>query len=189
VRYGIVPSLAHKIAYPFYLLAVIATLVVFVLSWVWDHSLEGTVKPGSQTLANFVLATYGHDNTVIAVPFGVGVAVIVCAFLMPTRLQPRGWFREKGLAKEYRKELEAEFGVDMLFNQKYYYPKLLLALAVWALAIAGVVIELASKSSFVIKAGGLLTLGSLLVGFACSGVMAVRREPVVAVDDAGHILH
>ena len=187
-RLGIVPSVVQRVAYPFYLVAVLVVLAMAVIDYVWFHHLRGTTGIGSQTLSHFVVATYGNHG-VIQAPAELGIIAVVCFLLMPTRLLPRGWFRQRGVAKEFAKELKAEFGVDMLFKQQFYFQKLMLAFALWAIAIGFLVERLVKKGSFVLQTGGYLTLGALLVGFACSGVLAVRRTPVVGIDDAGRILH
>jgi hypothetical protein len=65
----------------------------------------------------------------------------------------------------------------------------MLAFALWAIAIGALVATLVRQGSFVFETGGYVTIAALLVGFACSGVLAVRREPVVAIDSSGRILH
>ena len=185
-RLGIVPSLAQRIAYPFYLLAVIAVLAMWLINYYWDGYLKGTSKPGSQTLSHFIVATYGNGG-MIRISWQIGAIAIICGLLMPTRLLPRGWFRQRGVAKEYAKELQAKLGVDMIFTRKWFFEKLMLAFALWAIASGFLVATLVRKTSFVLETGGYLTIGALLVGFACAGVLAVRREPVVAIDSSGRI--
>ncbi|MGD0272168.1 MAG: zinc ribbon domain-containing protein [Gaiellaceae bacterium] len=185
-RLGIVPSLAQRAAYPFYLVAVIAVLAMWLVNYYWNGYLKGTDKLGSQTLSHFVVATYG-DKGMIMIGWQIGLIAIICALLMPTRLLPKGWFRERGVAKEYAKELKAELAVDMVFTQKWYFQKLMLAFALWAIAIGTLVATLVRHGSFVLQTGGYVAIVALLLGFACSGVLAVRREPVVAIDSSGRI--
>ena len=78
---------------------------------------------------------------------------------MPTRLLPKGWFRQRGVAKEFAKELKAELGVDMIFKQQWYFQKLMLAFALWAIAIGFLVATLVRKGSFVLQTGGYVTIG------------------------------
>jgi hypothetical protein len=186
-RLGIVPSLAQRAAYPFYLLAVIAVLAMWLINYYWDHNLQGTDKMGSQTLSHFVVDTWDGGMTVVS--WQLGAIAIICALLIPTRLQPKGWFRQRGVAKEYTKELRAELGVDMVFNQKWFFQKLMLALALWAIGIGYIVAIVVRRAGFVLQTGGYITIAALLVGFACSGVMAVRRQNVVAIDEKGRIQH
>jgi Uncharacterised protein family UPF0547 len=185
---GIVPSLAQRVAYPFYLLAAIAVLAMWLINYYWDGYLKGTSKPGAQTLSHFVVATYG-DGGMIMIGWQIALIAVICALLRPTRLLPTGWFRQRGVAKEYAKELKAELGVDMVFKQKWFFQKLMLAFALWAIAIGTLVATLVRKDSFVLEMGGFVTIAALLVGFACTGVLAVRREPVVAIDSSGRIKH
>ena len=187
-RLGIVPSLVQRAAYPFYLVAVIAVLAMWFINYYWNGYLKGTSKLGSQTLSHFEVATYG-DRGVIMVGWQIGLIAIICFLLMPTRLLPKGWFRQRGVAKEYAKELKAELGVDMVFRHKWFFEKMMLAFALWAIAIGFLVATLVRKGSFVLHTGGYVMIAALLVGFACSGLLAEGREPVVAVDSSGRIQH
>ncbi len=183
---GIVPSLAHRIAYPFYLLGVIAVLAMWVIGFIWDSQLEGTQSFGSQTLKSFAVATYG-DGGRLFVEWQIGLIAIICALLLPLRLQPKGWFREKGVAKEFSKKLQSSYGVDMLLAHKWYFQKLMLAIALWAIGIAYLVARVVGLEDFVLEMGGAIALGGMLVAFACAGVMAVRRKPLVALDETGRL--
>ena len=187
-RLGIVPSLAQRAAYPFYLLSAVIVLAMWFINFYWDGYLKGTSDPGSQTLSHFILATYGGHGRIM-IGWQVGLIAVICILLAPMRLLPTGWFRTRGVAKEYAKELKAELAVDMVFTQRYYFQKTMLAVALWAIAIAAVVAPLVKKGSFVFATGGYVTIAALLVGFACAGVLAARREPVVAIDTSGRIQH
>ena len=187
-RLGIVPSLAQRAAYPFYLVAVIAVLAMWFINYYWNGYLKGTDKLGSQTLSHFVVATYGNAGTIM-VSWQIGLIAVICFLLMPTRLLPEGWFRRRGVAKEYAKELKTELDVDMVFRQKWFFEKMMLAFALWAIAIGFLVATLVRKGSFVLHTGGYVAIAALLVGFACSGVLAEGREPVVVIDSSGRIQH
>ncbi|MGD0165850.1 MAG: zinc ribbon domain-containing protein [Gaiellaceae bacterium] len=186
-RLGIVPSLAQRAAYPFYLLSVIAVLAMWLIDYYWHHNLEGTSRLGSQTLSNFIVATYDGGMTLVS--WQIGLIAVICGLLIPTRLLPKGWFRERGVAKEFAKELNAELGVDAIFKQRWFVQKLMLAFILWAIAIADLVATLVRHTSFVLKTGGYVTIGALLLGFACSGVLVAKRKPVVEIDEVGRIMH
>lgn len=183
---AVVPSLAQRAAYPFYVLASVIVLVMWFINFYWDGYLKGTNDPGSQTLSHFILATYGTGGRTL-IAWQVGVIAAICILLTPTRVLPTGWFRQRGVAKEYAKELKAELGVDMVFGKKWYFQKTMLAVALWAIAIAAIVAPLVRKGSFVFETGGYVTIAALIVGFATAGILAARREPVVAIDSSGRI--
>lgn len=185
-RLGIVPSIAQRIAYPFYLLALITVLAIWIIDFVWDAYLKGTSNPGSATLADFVVATYDRDSSLL-VDWQIGLIAIICALLIPTSLQPKGWFRQRGVAKDFSKRLDEQYGVTMLFAHRWYFHKLMLAVALWGIGCAYLVARVVRLDDFVIEMGGMLLLGAMLVAFACAAVLAVRRTPVVALKEDGSL--
>ncbi|MHB8060627.1 MAG: hypothetical protein ACYDHO_07340, partial [Gaiellaceae bacterium] len=185
-RLGIVPSLVHRIAHPLYQLAAIAVILVWLLEFYWDRSLRGTSDQGSKALSNLAVATYGSGHTLL-VAVQIAAVAAICGLLAPTRLLPKGWFRNRKVTQAFTKELESRFGVKMIYQQKWYLQKMICAFVIWAIALAFFAAEIAGKSSVELKIGGYLTAASLLVGFACSALMMTRRTPLVAVDDNGRI--
>jgi hypothetical protein len=185
-RLGIVPSLAHRIAHPLYQLAVIAVIFVWLLEFYWNRSLRGTSEPGSKALSHLVVATYGSGQTLL---IAVQVALVagVCGLLAPTRLLPKGWFRNRYVSRAFTLELQEKLGVKMIYQQKWYLQKMFCAFAIWAIALAYFVEIIVSKASVELKAGGYVTALALIVGFASSAVLLVRRTPLVAVDAQGRI--
>jgi hypothetical protein len=185
-RLGIVPSLAHRIAHPLYQLAAIAAILVWLLEFYWDRSLRGTSNSGSKALSHLAVATYGSGQTLL-IAVQVAALAAVCGLLAPTRLLPKGWFRSRYVSRAFTQELEAKVGVKMLYNKKWYLPKLICAFVLWAAALALFVAEIAAKSSIVPKVGGYVTAAALIVGFASSAVLLVRRTPLVSVDEQGRV--
>ena len=185
-RLGIVPSLAHRIAHPLYQLAAIAVILVWLLEFYWDRSLRGTSNPGSKALSHLAVATYGSGQTLL-IAVQVAALAAVCGLLAPTRLLPKGWFRSRSVSRAFTQELEAKVGVKMLYDKKWYLPKLICAFVLWAAALALFVAEIAAKSSIVPKVGGYVTVAALIIGFASSAVLLVRRTPLVSVDEQGRV--
>ncbi len=185
-RLGIVPSLAHRIAHPLYELAAIVVILVWLLEFYWNKSLRGTGGVGSKGLSHLTVATYGNGQILL---IGVQVAIVaaICGLLAPTRVLPKGWFRDRYVTRAFTQELEAKLGVKMVYRQKWYLQKMICAFVIWAIALAYFVAEIARKTSVDLKAGGYLTAAALLVGFASSAVLLTRRTPLVAVDSAGRI--
>ena len=185
-RLGIVPSLAHRIAHPLFQLAAIAVILVWLLEFYWDRSLRGTSNPGSKALSHLAVATYGSGQTLL-IAVQVAALAAVCGLLAPTRLLPKGWFRSRSVSRAFTQELEAKVGVKMLYDKKWYLPKLICAFVLWAAALALFVAEIAAKSSIVPKVGGYVTVAALIIGFASSAVLLVRRTPLVSVDEQGRV--
>jgi len=185
-RLGIVPSLTHRIAHPLYQLAVLAVIVVWLLEYYWNRSLRGTSSPGSKTLSHLVVATYGDGHTLL-IAVQVAAVAAVCGLLAPTRLLPKGWFRNRKVTQAFSKELEARFGVKMIYRQKWYLEKMICAFVIWAIALAYFVWGIVRESSVVPKVGGYITLAALLVGFVCAALLMTRRTPLVAVDAVGRV--
>ena len=185
-RMGIVPSLAHRIAHPLYQLAAIAVILVWLLEYYWNRSLRGTSSPGSKALSHLVVATYGDGHTLL-IAVQVAAVAAVSGLLAPTRLLPKGWFRNRKVTQAFSKELEARFGVKMIYQQKWYLEKMICAFVIWAIALAYFVWGIARESSVELKIGGYVTALALLVGFACSALLMTRRTPLVAVDANGRI--
>lgn len=185
-RMGIVPSLAHRIAHPLYQLAAIAVILVWLLEYYWNRSLRGTSNPGSKALSHLVVATYGDGRTLL-IAVQVAAVAAVCGLLAPTRLLPKGWFRNRKVTQAFSKELEARFGVKMIYQQKWYLEKMICAFVIWAIALAYFVWGIVRESSVELKIGGYVTALALLVGFACSAMLMTRRTPLVAVDANGRI--
>jgi hypothetical protein len=185
-RMGIVPSLAHRIAHPLYQLAAIAVILVWLLEYYWNRSLRGTSSPGSKALSHLVVATYGDGHTLL-IAVQVAAVAAVCGLLAPTRLLPKGWFRNRKVTQAFSKELEARFGVKMIYQQRWYLEKMICAFVIWAIALAYFVWGIAKESSVELKVGGYVTAVALLVGFFCSTVLMTRRTPLVAVDANGRI--
>lgn len=185
-RMGIVPSLAHRIAHPLYQLAAIAVILVWLLEYYWNRSLRGTSSPGSKALSHLVVATYGDGRTLL-IAVQVAAVAAVCGLLAPTRLLPKGWFRNRKVTQAFSKELEARFGVKMIYQQKWYLEKMICAFVIWAIALAYFVWGIARESSVELKVGGYVTALALLVGFACSALLMTRRTPLVAVAANGRI--
>lgn len=186
MRLGIVPSLAHRIAHPLYQLAAVVVIVVWLLEFYWDRSLRGTNEVGSSYLSNFAVATYGDGKTLL-VAVQIAAVAAICGLLAPTRLLPKGWFRDRKVAPAFTRELEAKLGVKMVYRQKWYLQKMICAFTIWAIALAFFAAEIAGKTSVEPKAGGYVVVVALIVGFACSAVLMIRRTPVVAVDANGRI--
>jgi hypothetical protein len=185
-RLGIVPSLAHRIAHPLYQLAAIAVILVWLLEFYWDRSLRGTSDPGSKALSHLAVATYGSGHTLLLAVQVAAVAAI-CGLLAPTRLLPKGWFRNRKVTQAFAKELESRFGVKMIYQQRWYLQKMICAFVIWSIALAFFVAEIAGKSSIELKIGGYVTAVALLVGFVCSALMMTKTTPVIAVDANGRI--
>jgi hypothetical protein len=185
-RMGIVPSLAHRIAHPLYQLAAIAVILVWLLEFYWDRSLRGTSDPGSKALSHLAVATYGSGHTVL-VAVQVAAVAAICGLLAPTRLLPKGWFRNRKVTQAFTKELESRFGVKMIYQQRWYLQKMICAFVIWSIALAFFVAEIAGKSSIELKIGGYVTAVALLVGFVCSALLMTKTTPVIAVDANGRI--
>ena len=186
-RLGIVSSLAHRIAHPLYQLAVIAVIFVWLLEFYWNRSLRGTSEPGSKALSHLVVATYGSGQTIL---IAVQVALVagVCGLLAPTRLLPKGWFRNRYVSRAFTLELQEKLGVKMIYQQKWYLQKMFCAFAIWAIALAFFAEMIVGKASVELKLGGYIAALALIVGFASSAVLLVRRKPLVAVDAQGRIV-
>jgi hypothetical protein len=185
-RLGIVPSLTHRIAHPLYQLAAVVVVVIWLVELYWNHSLKGTSQAGSKTLAHLAVATYGSGGTLL-IGAQIGIVAILCGLLAPTRVLPRGWFRRRGVAKEFTRDLKAQLGVKMIFQRKWYLERMILAFVIWAIALAYFVWGIAQKTSVNLQVGGYITTAAILVGFACSAVLMMRRTPVVSVDENGKI--
>jgi hypothetical protein len=185
-RLGIVPSLAHRIAHPLYQLAAIAVILVWLLEFYWDRSLRGTSEAGSSFLSHLAVATYGSGQTLL-IAVQVAAVAAICGLLAPTRLLPKGWFRNRKVSQEFRQELEAKLGVKMIYRQKWYLQKMICAFVIWAIALAFFVASIVRETSVVLKVGGYIAAVALIVGFVCSAVLMTRRTPVVAVDTDGKI--
>jgi hypothetical protein len=185
-RLGIVPSLTHRIAHPLYQLAAIAVILVWLLEYYWNRSLRGTSRPGSKALSHLVVATYGDGHTLL-IAVQVAAVAAVCGLLAPTRLLPKGWFRNRKVTQAFSKELEARFGVKMIYRQKWYLEKMICAFVIWAIALAYFVWGIARESSVVPEIGGYITVAALLVGFVCAALLMTRRTPLVAVDALGRV--
>jgi hypothetical protein len=185
-RLGIIPSLTHRIAHPLYQLAAIAVIVVWLLGFYWNRSVRGTSQFGSSFLSHFAVATYGTGQTLL-VAVQVAVVAAICGLLAPTRLLPKGWFRNRNASHDFTQELQEKFGVKMIYQQKWYLQKMICAFVIWAIALAFFVMGIAGKASVELKAGGYVTVVALLVGFASSALLMTRRTPLVAVDDQGRI--
>jgi hypothetical protein len=185
-RLGIVPSLAHRIAHPLYQLAAIAVILVWLLEFYWDRSLRGTSDLGSKALSHLAVATYGSGQ-ILLIAVQVAAVAAICGLLAPTRLLPKGWFRNRKVSQEFTQELKAKLGVKMIYRQKWYLQKMICAFTIWAIALAFFVAGIAGKTSVELKAGGYVTAVALIVGFACSAMLMTRRTPVVAVDAEGRI--
>jgi hypothetical protein len=185
-RMGIVPSLAHRIAHPLYQLAAIAVILVWLLEYYWNRSLRGTSSPGSKALSHLVVATYGDGRTLL-IAVQVAAVAAVCGLLAPTRLLPKGWFRNRKVTQAFSKELEARFGVKLIYQQKWYLEKMICAFVIWAIALAYFVWGIVREASVELKIGGYVTALALLVGFACSALLMTRRTPLVAVAANGRI--
>jgi hypothetical protein len=185
-RLGIVPSLTHRIAHPLYQLAAIAVIVVWLLGFYWNRSLRGTSQFGSSFLSHFAVATYGTGQ-ILLVAVQVAAVAAICGLLAPTRLLPKGWFRNRNASHDFTQELQEKFGVKMIYQQKWYLQKMICAFVIWAIALAFFVAGIAGKASVELKAGGYVTVVALLVGFASSALLMTRRTPLVAVDDQGRI--
>jgi hypothetical protein len=185
-RLGIVPSLAHRITHPLYQLAAIAVILVWLLEFYWNRSLRGTSQLGSNFLAHFSVATYGTGQTLL-VAVQVAIVAAICGLLAPTRLLPKGWFRNRYVSRAFTQELEAKLGVKLVYRQKWYLQKMICAFAIWAIALAYFVMGIARKTSVELKAGGYVMAVALIVGFASSAILMTRRTPLVTVDDQGRI--
>jgi hypothetical protein len=185
-RLGIVPSLTHRIAHPLYQLAAIVVILVWLLEYYWDQSLRGTGDPGSKALSHLVVATYGDGRTLL-IAVQVAAVAAICGLLAPTRLLPKGWFRNRKVTQAFAKELQSSFGVKMIYQQKWYLQKMICAFVIWAIALAYFVWGIARESSVDLKIGGYMTAVALLVGFVCSALLMTRRTPLVAVDANGRI--
>ncbi len=183
---GIVPSLAHRIAHPLYQLAAIAVILVWLLEFYWDRSLRGTSEAGSSFLSHLAVATFGSGQTLL-IAVQVAVVAAICGLLAPTRLLPKGWFRNRKVSQAFTQELEAKLGVKMIYRQKWYLQKMICAFAIWAIALAFFVASIVRETSIELKAGGYVTAVALIAGFVCSAVLMTRRTPVVAVDADGRI--
>ena len=183
---GIVPSLAHRIAHPLYQLAAIAVILVWLLEFYWNRSLRGTSQLGSSFLAHFSVATYGTGQTLL-VAVQVAIVAAICGLIAPTRLLPKGWFRNRYVSRAFTKELEAKLGVKLVYRQKWYLQKMICAFVIWAIALAYFVMGIARKTSVELKAGGYVMAVALIVGFASSAILMTRRTPLVTVDDQGRI--
>lgn len=185
-RLGIVPSLVHRIAHPLYQLAAIAVILVWLLEFYWDRSLRGTSEVGSSFLSNLAVATYGGGQTIL-IAVQVAAVAAICGLLAPTRLLPKGWFRNRTVSRAFTQELEAKLGVTMIYSQKWYLQKMICAFAIWAIALAFFVQGIAGKTSIELKVGGIVTAVALLVGFVSSAALMTRRTPVVSVDAEGRV--
>jgi hypothetical protein len=185
-RLGIVPSLTHRIAHPLYQLAAIAVIVVWLLEFYWNRSLRGTSQFGSSFLSHFAVATYGTGQ-ILLVAVQVAAVAAICGLLAPTRLLPKGWFRNRNVSREFTQELQQKLGVKMVYRQKWYLQKMICAFVIWAIALAFFVMGIAGKTSVELKAGGYVAAVALIVGFASSALLMTRRTPLVAVDDQGRI--
>jgi hypothetical protein len=185
-RLGIIPSLAHRIAHPLYQLAAIVVILVWLLEFYWDRSLRGTSKLGSSSLSHLAVATFGNGQTLL-IAVQVAAVAAICGLLAPTRLLPKGWFRDRKVTKAFTKELESTFGVRMIYQQKWYLQKMICAFVIWAIALAFFVAEIVRKTSVELKVGGYVTAAALIVGFVCSAVLMTKRTPLVAVDSNGRI--
>ncbi len=183
---GIIPSLAHRIAHPLYQLAAIAVILVWLLEFYWDQSLRGTSNPGSKALSYLAVATYGDGKTLL-LAVQIAAAAAICGLLAPTRLLPKGWFRNRKVTQAFTKELETRFGVKMLYQRRWYLEKMICAFVVWAIALAFFVAEITRKSSVDLKVGGYIASVALITGFVCSAVLMTRRTPVVTVAADGKI--
>ena len=80
------------------------------------------------------------------------------------------------------------FGVKMIYQQKWYLQKMFCAFAIWAIALAFFAEMIVGKASVELKLGGYIAALALIVGFASSAVLLVRRKPLVAVDAQGRIV-
>ena len=185
-RLGIVPSLAHRIAHPLYQLAAIVVIVVWLSEYYWDRSLRGTSDPGSKALSHLVVATYGNGQTLL-IAVQVAAVAAICGLLAPTRLLPKGWFRNRYVSRAFTKELEAKLGVKMVYRQKWYLQKMICAFVIWAIALAFFVAQIAGKTSVELKVGGYVAAVAVIVGFVSSAVLMTRRTPLVTVDSEGRI--
>jgi len=183
---GIVPSLAHRIAHPLYELAAIAVILVWLLEFYWNRSLRGTSDPGSKALSYLAVATYGSGQTLL-IAVQVAIVAAICGLLAPTRLLPKGWFRNRKVTQAFTKELESRFGVKMIYRQKWYLQKMICAFVIWAIALAFFVQGIARETGVQLKVGGYVTSVALLVGFASSAILMSRRTPLVTVDAEGRI--
>jgi hypothetical protein len=185
-RLGIVPSLAHRIAHPLYELAAIAVILVWLLEFYWHQSLRGTSDVGSKTLARFAVATFGSGQT-LRIAWQIVAVAAICGLLAPTRLLPKGWFRNRKVSQAFAQELKAKLGVKLVYGQKWYLQKMICAFAIWAIALAFFAAGIAGKTSVELQLGGYIAAIALLVGFASSAVLLTRRTPVIAVDANGRI--
>jgi len=183
---GIVPSLAHRIAHPLYEIAAIAVILVWLLEFYWNRSLRGTSDPGSKALSYLAVATYGSGQTLL-IAVQVAIVAAICGLLAPTRLLPKGWFRNRKVTQAFTKELESRFGVKMIYRQKWYLQKMICAFVIWAIALAFFVQGIARETGVQLKVGGYVTSVALLVGFASSAILMSRRTPLVTVDAEGRI--
>jgi hypothetical protein len=185
-RPGIVPSLAHRVAHPLYQLAAIVVILVWLVEFYWNRSLRGTSQVGSSFLSHLAVATYGSGQTLL-IAVQIAIVAAICGLLAPTRVLPKGWFRDRYVTRAFTQELEAKLGVKMVYRQRWYLQKMICAFVLWAIALAFFVAEIAKKTSVDLKVGGYVTAIALMVGFASSAVLLTRRTPVVAVDAAGRI--
>jgi hypothetical protein len=185
-RLGIVPSLAHRIAHPLYQLAAVVVVAVWLLEAYWNHSLRDTGQVGSAGLAHLAVATYGNGQ-ILLIAVQIAVVAVICSLLAPTRVMPKGWFRNRKIARQFERDLKDELGVKMIFQKKWYLERMILAFVIWGIALAYFAMSIARKTSLSLQLGGYITTAALLIGFGCSAVLMLRRTPVVSVDESGKI--
>jgi hypothetical protein len=182
-RFGIVPIRVQRWAYYAHPLMALIVLVVFGLQQYWQDLAAG--DPNKEDL-KWVLVT--SKPTIM---LGVQIAIIVglCgAFLTPWRLDPKGFLTPRDVTSAYRRRLKEQLGASLVFPSKYYLERVVAAVFLWGIGLGYVVWRIARESSPTIEAGGYVSAAALLAGFVLALTFAMKREPVVAVDEEGNVV-